>query len=546
MASKALAVLVGGSATAQAAGPMPPLVPGLSAYQAAAPPPPPPPPVGGLPLQGLEVGGVGPSGGAGAAAFQGGSFFVSASSYPANAPVEDRFDVRPWRGGSSGGGGGSGAGLLAAVFDGHGGWQAAEHARCVLLGHLEEELRDAAAAAAAGAAPAASPQPQLPAEAAALVRAFLHTERSFIDAIRPAYAVGFGEVSHVGACALAAVLTERAAVVANAGDCRAVLGHLCLGRPPADRTAREGEAEVDGHAAAGAALLEAGARGGGALLRVPARAGTPPFTVLPEPAWRWRRLAAAAPPARDPAAQLAPALTAAAHPPHQPPPFYLAAIPMSLDHNAREPREKARLAAEHPGEADVVLCRKDSPTSCYVKGRLQPTRALGDAYLKHAEFNEDGGRVRGRHIKGPFTPPYVTACVLGGALPPLLLLLLAGPGGCATPLHHRLSHTKRTRTHTRTRTRTARCLAAFQSSACRAWRWWTWSEARQRQRRAAAPAPAPAPAAGACGASCSGSLGAGARRLPLLRPARPRRPPLPPPPLPPASCSWPATACGTC
>ncbi len=35
----------------------------------------------------------------------------------------------------------------------------------------------------------------------------------------------------------------------------------------------------------------------------------------------------------------------------------------------------------------------------YVKGRLQPTRALGDAYLKHSEFNgRAGARQFGRYV----------------------------------------------------------------------------------------------------------------------------------------------------
>ena len=44
------------------------------------------------------------------------------------------------------------------------------------------------------------------------------------------------------------------------------------------------------------------------------------------------------------------------------------------------------------------------PGICYVKGRLQPTRALGDLYLKSAEFNANPGRV-----EAPFNPPYITA-----------------------------------------------------------------------------------------------------------------------------------------
>ena len=86
----------------------------------------------------------------------------------------------------------------------------------------------------------------------------------------------------------------------------------------------------------------------------------------------------------------------------------MAAIPLSLDHNAREPREKARLALEHPGEADVVVCKPQAPTACYVKSRLQPTRAIGDAYLKYKDFNVEGGRARGRYIRPPYTPPYIS------------------------------------------------------------------------------------------------------------------------------------------
>lgn len=40
-----------------------------------------------------------------------------------------------------------------------------------------------------------------------------------------------------------------------------------------------------------------------------------------------------------------------------------------------------------PNENDIVVCKRDNETSCYVKGRLQPTRSLGDLRLKHSEFN---------------------------------------------------------------------------------------------------------------------------------------------------------------
>mmetsp|Transcript_18242 Transcript_18242/g.18309 ORF Transcript_18242/g.18309 Transcript_18242/m.18309 type:complete len:363 (-) Transcript_18242:27-1115(-) len=80
---------------------------------------------------------------------------------------------------------------------------------------------------------------------------------------------------------------------------------------------------------------------------------------------------------------------------------------ITQDHNAREKGEAIILRALHPNEPDVVICK--SKTACYVKGRLQLTCALGDLYLKYAEFNPPAGSHRslGRHIPPPYTPPYV-------------------------------------------------------------------------------------------------------------------------------------------
>jgi hypothetical protein len=47
---------------------------------------------------------------------------------------------------------------------------------------------------------------------------------------------------------------------------------------------------------------------------------------------------------------------------------------LSRDHNAKLSAEQARLAAEHPGEPDIVVCKRERV--CYVKGRLQPTRSV--------------------------------------------------------------------------------------------------------------------------------------------------------------------------
>eukprot|EP00929_Paragymnodinium_shiwhaense_P034820 TRINITY_DN18902_c0_g1_i1.p1 TRINITY_DN18902_c0_g1~~TRINITY_DN18902_c0_g1_i1.p1 ORF type:complete len:406 (+),score=75.64 TRINITY_DN18902_c0_g1_i1:127-1344(+) len=80
-----------------------------------------------------------------------------------------------------------------------------------------------------------------------------------------------------------------------------------------------------------------------------------------------------------------------------------AAKPLSRDHNSREKEEQIRVAAEHPGEPDIL--HRASPSAWYLKQRLQPTRSLGDFYMKEARFNSDSlGRVK---INSKYTPPYV-------------------------------------------------------------------------------------------------------------------------------------------
>lgn len=403
---------------------------GLAAYARA-----PPPSVGPLPipLEALEAGGVGPRGAAGSAPM--GGLLVSASSYPANAPVEDRFDARLLsQSGSSGDGSNrfgssekasavkssgssrlaSGA-LLTAVFDGHGGWQAAEYARRNLLARVAQELEGM---------PADVDDPT--ALGAALARSFTAVDKSFLDAVKPAFGLGFGDLAHVGACALAAIITPRHIVVANAGDCRAVLGFVSSSAPSSNGVVGD-EEHSDGHAAAAAALVEGR---GDAVRNVPAamNGNGDTFNLLPEPSWKWHRLSTSdvglssgSGALNDegkggsdqiqisradslPGAPKRERATAAS--------LYFTAIPMSLDHNAREARERVRLTREHPGETDIVVCKKDSPSACYVKSRLQPTRALGDAYLKSADFNAppNAGRQWGRHIRDPYTPPYISRC----------------------------------------------------------------------------------------------------------------------------------------
>mmetsp|Transcript_18139 Transcript_18139/g.17835 ORF Transcript_18139/g.17835 Transcript_18139/m.17835 type:complete len:227 (+) Transcript_18139:563-1243(+) len=54
-------------------------------------------------------------------------------------------------------------------------------------------------------------------------------------------------------------------------------------------------------------------------------------------------------------------------------------------YTCNDPDEQKRLKAEFPKEPSIVKCR--SPTACYVKGSLMPSRALGDFRLKHKELN---------------------------------------------------------------------------------------------------------------------------------------------------------------
>ncbi|CAK4642746.1 unnamed protein product [Aphanomyces euteiches] len=84
--------------------------------------------------------------------------------------------------------------------------------------------------------------------------------------------------------------------------------------------------------------------------------------------------------------------------------------PLSTDNNAKHATEKARLEEAHPNEDNIVVCK--SGNACYVKGGLQPTRALGDFVFKDAAFNTFRGskqRGGGRFIPEPYTPPYVLA-----------------------------------------------------------------------------------------------------------------------------------------
>ena len=116
-------------------------------------------------------------------------------------------------------------------------------------------------------------------------QSFLTVENSIVESARAAYKLGDNRPASVGSCAMIAVVKDDHLVVANLGDCRAVIGQL------------SGDE--------------------------------------------------------------------------------YSALTITQDHNAREEREVEILKREHPGEYDIVV--RSAPRACYVKGRLQLTRALGDA-----------------------------------------------------------------------------------------------------------------------------------------------------------------------
>ncbi len=280
---------------------------------------------------------------------------ASKATYPANDPSEDRHVVELGVNHSSS----SGAGWLsilrsrpnesagwnfAAVFDGHGGWQVSQLASERLIKEVQSQLdfvatgKDADTSSAiinanvnglksgvVSSTPSGSSTVKdfeqtrtgpIAVERSVL-QAFKTVEAEYLQKVRESYRLGFGEVAKVGCCALLAVHRGNELIIANCGDCRAVLGTA------PSPTASNGKF----------------------------------FTTR-----------------------------------------------LTHDHNARMPLELLTLQQEHPGEADIVVCK--NAHACYVKGKLQLTRALGDAYLKYPEFNQPNQH-RGRFIAPPYTPPYV-------------------------------------------------------------------------------------------------------------------------------------------
>lgn len=205
-------------------------------------------------------------------------------TYPANAPVEDRFIHGAHKNGWT----------YGAVFDGHGGWQVAEAASKHLVDYIFENF------------PAQKSLTNAEDHIVDdhIIAAYQKMEDSIVESMRTAFQAGYGDVAKVGSCSLLALRKDNKLIVVNNGDCRAILG------------------------------TEVG--------------------------------------------------TSQNH--------MSSALIITRDHNCRVPFEQAELIRLHPNEDNIVVCK--SARACYVKGRLQLTRSLGDAYLKYPEFN--GSPDRGR------------------------------------------------------------------------------------------------------------------------------------------------------
>lgn len=144
-----------------------------------------------------------------------------------------------------------------------------------------------------------------------ITRAFESMEQDIVNKVRPAFNLGFGEVAKVGSCVLLAFKKADRLVVANCGDCRAVLG-TSIDQPDSELASNKNGANT-------------------------------------------------APQAKYVSTRI------------------------NRDHNARVALEQLRLEQDHENEPNLYRCK--NPHACYVKGRLQLTRSIGDVYLKTAEFN---------------------------------------------------------------------------------------------------------------------------------------------------------------
>jgi len=134
---------------------------------------------------------------------------IAVATVEGNAHSEDRwaFD-EVWFGGQPV--------MLLGVYDGHGGWQVAHYLEQNLLSTIKGSKMS-------------NSKPESIKEA--MRASFKEVDEQLDARIRPSLGYGFDRFARIGACAITAAVTNDHYVVANAGDCRAVLSSNGKARP---------------------------------------------------------------------------------------------------------------------------------------------------------------------------------------------------------------------------------------------------------------------------------------------------------------------------
>ncbi|KAM0951199.1 putative protein-serine/threonine phosphatase [Dioscorea sansibarensis] len=83
----------------------------------------------------------------------------------------------------------------------------------------------------------------------------------------------------------------------------------------------------------------------------------------------------------------------------------IAAIQLSVEHNANSEDVRQELKTQHPNDSQVVVLKHGV---WRIKGIIQVSRSIGDAYMKHARFNREPINPKFR-IPEPINMPILTA-----------------------------------------------------------------------------------------------------------------------------------------
>lgn len=244
---------------------------------------------------------------------------VSSVSYPANNPIEDRFEIKNLIHMKNA--------LFLSVLDGHGGHQLSEFANKKLSNYIDNAYNSLVNTGL----------DEKERVVTSIKEAFHKIEMEFKEEASKLYKNGDGKLATVGSCVLISIIHNDILYVANLGDSKARLFRY-------DHNNKD---------------------------------------------------------------------------------YY--GVKLMNTHNSEKPKEKEALFKKFPNENDIVICKRPDGTVCYVKGRLQPTRSLGDFHLKYKEFNlysESGYKKPILNFNGPYisATPEITVYELDYSKDKYLLL----------------------------------------------------------------------------------------------------------------------------